>query len=112
MSVRQPEAVSTEGHHRRIERGVEAIRVYLGVWLPGSAVEIAKRSRDERASTFRIILWDNETLTLWVSDEVLDLDAEGATSHLRRFWVSRTLREAGAGKTVVVTTRGVSLFPV
>lgn len=110
MPVRQPEA-ATEGHHRRIERGVEAIRAYLGISLPGSDVEIAKRSSDERASTFRI-LWDNETLTLWVSDEVLDLDAEGATSHLRRFWVSRTLREAGAGKAVVVTIRGVSLFPV
>jgi hypothetical protein len=111
MAVRQPEIAFTEGQHRRIERGVEAIRVCLGVWLPGSAVEIRKRSSDERASTFRI-LWDKETLTLWVSDEVLDLDAEGATSHLRRFWVSRTLREEGAGKTVAVTTRGVSILPV
>jgi len=111
MAVRQPEAASVEGQHRRIERGVEAIRVYLGVWLPGSAVEIAKRSSDERGSTFRI-LRDNEMLTLWVSDEVLKLDAEGATSHLRRFRVSRTVREEGAGKAVVVTTRGVSLFPV
>lgn len=111
MAVRQFETGSTEVHHRKIERGVEAISVCLGVWLPGSTVEVAKRSSDERASTFRI-LWDNETLTLWVSDEVLYLDAEGATSHLRRFRVSRTLREEGAGKTVAVTTRGVSIFPV
>jgi len=111
MAVRQPEIAFTEGQHRRIERGAQAIRVYLGIWLPGSAVEVGKGSSDERASTFTI-QWNNKTLTLWVSDEVLDLDAEGATSHLRRFRVSRTLREEGAGKAVVVTTRGVSLFPV
>lgn len=106
----QPVATSAETHHRRMARGVEAIRACLGVWLPGSTVETAQRSRDDGVGTFKI-LWGNETLVLWVADEVLELDAEGATSHLRRFRISRTLREEGAGKTVVVTTRGVSVFP-
>lgn len=104
-------AESTETHHKRMERGVEAIRAYLGISLPGGVVEITQRSRDERAGTFRI-LWGNEMLFLWVSEEVFDLDADGATSHLRRFRVSRILREEGAGKTVVVTRGGVSVFPV
>ena len=109
--MHQSMAASPEAHHRRLERSVEAIEACLGVWFPGSAVEIAQRSSDEGASTFRI-LWGNEMLMLWVADEVLNLDADGATSHLRRFRVWRTLRDEGAGKTVVVTTRGVSVFPV
>lgn len=90
---------------------MEAIQACLEIWLPGSAIETMQRGREDSAGTFRI-LWANETRILYVLDEVLDLDAEGATSHLRRFRVSRTLREEGVGKTVVVTTRGASVFPV
>jgi hypothetical protein len=107
----QPVATSAETHHRRMERGVEAIQACLEVWLPGAKVKISQRSSDEGAGAFRIMRGD-EKLMLWVAAEVLEMDAEGATSHLRRFRVSRTLREEGAGKTVVVTARGVSVFPV
>jgi hypothetical protein len=106
--VYQSVATSAETHHRRMERGVEAIQACLEVWLPGSTVEAAQRSSDGGASTFRI-LWGDGTLMLWVAAEVLELDAEGATSHLHRFRISRTLREEGAGKTIAVTTRGVSI---
>jgi hypothetical protein len=108
--VYRPVATSAKTHHRRMERSAEAIQTCLEVWLPGSTVETAQRSSDEGAGTFRI-LWGDEKLMLWVASEVLGMDAEGATSHLRKFRVSRTLREEGVGKTVVVTTRGVSIFP-
>lgn len=108
--MHQTVTTPAEAHDRRMERGVEAIQACLEIWFPGSTVEAVQQSSDECAGTFWI-LRENEMLMLWVAAEVLELDAEGATSHLRRFRVSRTLREEGAGKTVVVTTRGVCVFP-
>lgn len=110
VTVYQPVATSSETQHRRIERGAEAIETCLEVWLPGSTVETVQRRREESAATFRI-RWGNEMIILWVVDEVLDLDAEGAMNHLRRLRVLRTLREEGAGKHILVTPQGTCIFP-
>jgi hypothetical protein len=54
----RPVATSAEMHHRRMERGVEAILACLALWLPGSTVEISPRSSDDGAGTFRIVWGD------------------------------------------------------
>jgi hypothetical protein len=105
--------VSPEAHRDRVNRGIAAVQLYLKTQFPEHIIEILKEGSDDIARsvrTFNIRTFGQRYL-LRVTDEVLDL-ADGTIVYLRKFQAARTLREAGAGKVVVVTTTEARVEPI
>jgi hypothetical protein len=111
MPMTESGSASVEAHHRT-RRGFTAVREYLQAQFRGYVV--AGLGRDGSARRFRTftVREDGLAYIVRVTDEVLDLDTEGAGVLLRKFEVARALREEGLGKVVVVTTTGIRVEPL
>lgn len=111
--MRQPDSTSPEAHRARVLRGVAAVLAFLRAQDPQSTVEVFPNNShdiERRARTFQIRNGGGRILVR-VSDEVLDLDAEGVTRLLRRLPVARAVRMAPADAVVAVTTHDVTVEP-
>jgi hypothetical protein len=111
--VRVPHPMSPITDNERMKRGVAAVQVYLNTQFPAHIIEVLKEGSDDivrRVRTFNIRA-NGQCYLLRVADEVLDLTDE-ATVYLRKFQTARTLREAGAGRVVLVTTTEVRVEPI
>ena len=111
--MRQPDSASPEAHRARVLRGVAAVRAFLRGQVPQSTVEVLpENSHDIARSTHTFEIRNGGwRILLRVTDEVLDLDAEGATRLMRELPVARAVRAAPIEAVVVVTTHDVTIEP-
>ena len=107
-------SASANAHRARMQRGVATVCEYLDAEFPGFIADALERGSDgsaRRFRTFRIQRGD-ETHLLRVTDEVLDLDAEGTGGLLQRFQVALRIRAENPGNVVALTTSGVCIEPL
>jgi len=95
-------------------RGVAAVPDYLQAEFPDHTVQVLEPSdRDHSRDTRTFKVRDEKTKHLLrVTDEVLNLDTDGVGGFMRAFRVAQVLREAGAGKAVLVTTEKIRMEPI
>lgn len=94
-------------------RGVVAVEDYLRAEFPGHTVEVLEPSdRDHSRDTRTFKVRDGGRHLLRVTDEALDLDAEGVVRLLGAYRVAQRLRQAGRRNAVLLTTDEVRVEPI
>ena len=105
----QIDTASREAHRARVLRSSSAVLAFLRGQFGRSKVESSPldgKDIKNGANTFAIR--DGGQLTLVrVTDEVLDLDADGVMRLLRQFPVAQTIRNAAPGAVIVVKANEV-----
>lgn len=105
---------SAKAHHARMKRGAAEVLAYLQEQFHGYAIEAPERSDRDTGSDVRTF-WvrkGEERSLLRVSDEVLDMDAEGVRRHLQLLSIALPLRRMKRGEALMVTTDGTRVEPI
>ncbi len=108
------DSATREAHRARVLRGVSAVLAYLRMQFPKSKVEVFPRNGN--AIDYGIPRFEikdgHKQIIMRVTDEVLDLDAEGVMQLVRHLPVARMIRNAVSGGMIVVTRDAVTVESV